>query len=422
MIIGASLTHNDKSKGWLNRWLEENIKYFDKWIILDDASSDGTFEELKKFNHEKMIIAQMPEETFKIDESKIRNILWQKIKEIAKEGDYVFVLDSDEIICPEFLKEKDRLTKINAVLTFKKIELWDEKNYRIDSLWSNYFDRMFPYRNMPWGYDKAQFHYPQIPAYAFLKMPRYNANVRVLHLAYSTEELRKAKYDFMMNNPQQKKDITYKHLQSINKTGVLKEYKEQIEMPKIFLAFFFSSLYKLPEGTKEFLKNHNYEKDKLDVVFYASNCSPKLVKDIEELDIEAKSVDFRLFNYREEEYNNKLKHRRSILKREFFINYGEKVLKNPEDYDYFLFVDGDFPIDEEFIMHHILLDKDVAIMRSLMKSFWLSKKAFVDSLNFKNDMIRDNENLALSSFLSNFQYFVWGSVFGSPFPINIKNS
>jgi hypothetical protein len=229
-IIGLSLTHNDQTKGWLEEWYKANSTYLDRWIILDDKSSDDTFKELKNLKEKYLEndvdthFYQTIEPIFKTHENKIREILWNKCRQIARPGDWVIVLDSDEILTPQFgLNIKQYLSKDHRLL-FKKLEIWDEDkiDYRVDGLWSNFFSRMFPFKDEEWGYYEKGFHHPQIPAYT-QSMKKINTCIPILHLAYYEEKFRQNKLKFMTENPQQKKDdINFKHLQTINTKPKLK--------------------------------------------------------------------------------------------------------------------------------------------------------------------------------------------------------
>jgi glycosyltransferase involved in cell wall biosynthesis len=264
MIICGSLTHNDKSKGWLNAWLDNNSKYVDKWVILDDFSDDGTYEELvaRQKADNKFVVAQTTEPTFTKNENQLRAMLWAMLRGVANEGDYILILDSDEQLTPEFKKIPSLIEKYPMCLySFKKYEMWDEDCYRVDGLWSNYFERMFPFQNLAWPLTNEGFHYPAVPLYA-LNLPRFNTDVGIKHLAYSSPMLRKKKYDFMINNSQQAKDINYYHLLTTLDFDNAKENVRLVrysddeikELPRIMLIYVASNLYKPHEQMVDFLK------------------------------------------------------------------------------------------------------------------------------------------------------------------------
>jgi hypothetical protein len=420
-IIGASLTHNDFSKGHLAKWFSKNSDYFDKWVILDDCSDDETFDTLKgtkQFGTCKMYIHQTDRPLFKEHENKIRKILWNKVREVAKPGDWILVLDSDEIICPEFIEKSKNIVKKKGLISFKKIEMWNKKDYRIDGLWSNYFDRMFPYEDREWGYDEKGFHFPQVPSYAFTEYPRFNSDIRIIHLAYDTPEKRKAKYDFMMNNPQQDKDITYYHLQTVMDLPVLKEYKEIPEHPKILLTFICANMFELPEITRKTLENLKYPKEKVDVLFLVSGSSGRLIRQVEDMEVMCNKNDFILINY-QEEFNNSIKDRKALLKKDFFEKYGEEKYK---EYEHIFIIDGEHHLEEQMIYHHLLTDKELLLNRRDVKVVSLSKRMFEKLVENKRYLflIGPTENLKIAELFNELGEYVWGAVYGPPFPLNVS--
>jgi hypothetical protein len=214
-IIIGSLTHNDETKGWLENWFKTNVKYADKFVILDDCSTDNTFKYLteQKTQHDNLFLYTTHEPTFAQNENEIRSILWEKIKLHAEEGDWVLILDSDELLQETFNMIRNNMSE-DCLLVFKKIELWEESKYRVDNLWSNYFERMFPFRNEYFGWEGKGFHHPQIPKYATM-LKRNNTLIPITHISYQTKELRNKKFDFMIRNDQQLQDISYYNFMTI---------------------------------------------------------------------------------------------------------------------------------------------------------------------------------------------------------------
>lgn len=103
----------------------ENIKYFDKCIILDTGSTDGTYEKLKTIDN--VIVFQ--EHISDIDFSKFRNNLLQKINETVK-CDAICYIDLDEVLT---LKDIDLLKEevfINNgdIKRFSIFRIEDDKN------------------------------------------------------------------------------------------------------------------------------------------------------------------------------------------------------------------------------------------------------------------------------------------------------
>lgn len=421
MLISGTIIYNEKNR-FLKQWLEEVPQYFDKMIILDDASDDGTFEYIKNskpYKEGKIILERNEKNMFKINECILRKTLWDLIRKNSKDNDFCIILDSDEIPCPELKDKLQEIIKNNiGLFSFKKIEMWDDKNYRIDGLWSNYFSRGFPiYINEEYGFEQSGFHFPPTPRYT-LSLRTINSDIRIKHLAYKSEELRKAKYDFMMNNSQQTKDITYYHLQTINEKAKCKEYKIVQDKPKILLAFICVNLYELPETTKQTLLSSTYPKENIDIVFLASGTSGKIINQIEELEAICEKNEFFLINYQEEEYNRQVQDRKATLKREFFDKYSEKYKK----YEHIFIIDGEYPFREDVIYHHLLTDKDTIINRVDTKVISLSKEIFKMLIEKRHYLFIKGpmENIKLGDIISNMDVYVWSAMYGPPFPLNVN--
>ena len=421
-LIIASLTHNDKSKGWLKTWLETNSKYADHWVIVDDASDDDSLKVMENFAKDnddiiKFHISQMPEPTFKTNENKIRETLWNKVSEVAEEGDLILVLDSDELLTEDFVNFKTMVNSIgctNPQFIFKKIEMWDEESYRIDGLWSNYFTRGFIYKKREWGYSGEGFHYPQIPHYAYNSGEVVNTDLRVKHLAYSTEELRKGKFDFMMNNPQQKKDITYHHLQTtLDKNPTLKKFKQIIDWPTLNLVIVCSNLYKLERQTIKTLNEHNYGGE-INVHFLISHSNQKLINQVMAMDLDVNKFVVDVKNF-EEDYKNSFQNREAILK-------GVFVDKTEFAFDEItIFIDGQKPITPALLKHLATIEKSAMIERNFFNVFAATGDVFnkMKEANIHRfQSTKEPFNTVVARKLIGEGINIWGYGSGAPFPIN----
>jgi glycosyltransferase involved in cell wall biosynthesis len=416
-LILASLVHNDFSKGWLSKWLDTNHQFCDAWVIVDDCSDDDTYQYIQQTNYENIHLHRMEEPTFKTNENKIRQFLWDKVKEIAEEGDVILVLDSDELLTDDFKNFREMVKQVrfnNPQFIFKKIELWNEEEYRVDGLWSNYFNRAFIFKNKDWGYSGEGFHYPQIPKYVFVSGEFVNTDLRIKHLAYSTSELRKEKYDFMMNNPQQKKDITYYHLQTtMDEHPVLKKFEQEIKWPELNIVLICNNTYKLDKRTLECLENHNY-KGKVNLYAYINNSNIKLINKILELDLKVEKFVVDIKNY-EEDFINKIPNKNAVLKREAFKALGF------EDDSWIIFIDGYKAVTPALLKHIITTDKEVVLERMFLNIFGVTGKVFnllKNNYDYMYDGEHHNFNFLMSEKLKGRGFKTWGIIGGAPFPIN----
>lgn len=406
MIIGMSLTHNDYSKDWLLDWLLINSKYVQLWVIVDDCSDDDTYNFIKRTKEQfklPIILYQTNKSTFIENENAIREFLWNKIREVAKDGDWIVNLDSDEVICPEFGDKIKKFLNLKNLLSFKKIEMWNRTHYNIAYMWSNYFTRMFPYINVEWGRHGSGFHTSCIPKEIENKFIRIPANIRIKHLGYSTEKLRKEKYDFMMEMKQQKKDgIDYYNLQTINKNPILKKYKDEYELPSLTIFIFCANLYRLPvETIQNFLLDSSYSKDKLRVIFIISFCDKALIEEAKWLKDSNPNYEYYIVTFKDENFFSIL-HNKYLILRNFVPN-----LVN--SYDYLMLVNGETSLTSERVYHNMLIEKDVIKDKNIVT---LSSNFPISKITTDQDII---------SYCKNNKILIWNSSFNEPFPIINEN-
>jgi hypothetical protein len=93
-IIGFLQVRNEVSTGHLQRFIERNLDLFDKLYVYDDASTDGTSDEIAE--HATVLI-RAQDSKFS-SELEIKSQLLERIKSECDEGDAILRLDADEIL------------------------------------------------------------------------------------------------------------------------------------------------------------------------------------------------------------------------------------------------------------------------------------------------------------------------------------
>lgn len=370
-IITLTIIRNEEGR-FLDEWLDNISSYSDYIVIVDDASTDNTPDVIeKRLKGTNYSLHRLKESLFKQDELKLRAILWEECRKIADEGDTIIVVDSDEMMCKEIQTMKKVLANIkeNISIGFKKIEMWDKENYRIDKLWSNYFIRGFKYRDETWGYkDTKGLHLPCIPAYAFLNPIVWNSGIRVKHLAYETEHLRKTKSEFALKNVAVDDEVNYPQLQSImDPEPKLKKFEQIISSPKVLMGISLSCHYDI-EGFLNNLKKIMYNPKKLKVNFYIYKCHPQVFRQLEKFAQGSESeVKVVIQNFKDDFYNKPCT--RQVV--EMMYN-----LKGEEGYDFYMGVTHDATISSSTMVDLISTDRDIVFMtgKGYAKGIYMSKE------------------------------------------------
>lgn len=233
MLIAGMICKNEFSR-YLKEVVFNLLDFVDKLIILDDKSDDETYEWLKFIQtidikaKKKIILYQMPKSVFRTDEYLIRTTLWQKIKNISKNGDWILINDADEIIEQKYHNKILNLISSNNKFTsvgMRLYNMWSETEYRDDGAWSPKVDikrRLFKFKPKDtWLYDR-KFACGEVPRYVFQEN-LFISDIRLKHLAYMKEVDRIRKHKIYMEIDGGKFHAKY-HLESIIQNPILKKY------------------------------------------------------------------------------------------------------------------------------------------------------------------------------------------------------
>lgn len=179
----------------LDRWLEETDKYADKIIIIDDDSTDGTFEKCRDYS-DKIVIKRTDFDDFYTQEQFMNDEVWELVRKHAKKDDWILALDSDEFLEPSFLTMKDSLLNNNAFKCYSLqfIHMWTEDSFRIDGVWGGrWVPRLFRFEDRSLKFNLVKgVHMGGLPIYikSWVKIP---ISCGTLHYGYATDEMRKFK-------------------------------------------------------------------------------------------------------------------------------------------------------------------------------------------------------------------------------------
>lgn len=198
LVIGF-LVYNEEHK-FLKEFLEKINQLTDKIIAVDDGSTDNSIEICSKYTSE---IYQTNRLMTK-DESILRSTLWNKCTQMCNDGDYILIIDCDELLTQNSINNFEKTIKIGEslggdALAWRKYDMWSQTQYREDPpLWQAHFNPVVwcvKYKkNYDYYWNPAKLHCGSLPINAFYYA--FPSNLQVQHMAYSTLELRQEKAKF----------------------------------------------------------------------------------------------------------------------------------------------------------------------------------------------------------------------------------
>ena len=173
------------------RWLENIGSLVDEIVVVDNGSTDGTFEILKA--HPKVVLI---ERTEGFDEGRDKNMLYAMAR--RRKADWLFWLDVDEIFEEAFTREKllNLITKKKVKrYFFRRFHFVDEENYNSEWYWLKYCsspDRVL-WRDQKSGYfENIKFNNALVKG---IKGKTTISHFRLKHLGYIYKDEVKKKID-----------------------------------------------------------------------------------------------------------------------------------------------------------------------------------------------------------------------------------
>jgi hypothetical protein len=194
----------------LDGFLENMSQYFDGIILLDDESTDGTYEHA---THEKLLL-KVQKKRLCFNDLENRTILLDLASFFHSR--WFCFMDIDERFDNRFADFS--FTSINNcdVAIFRIVHLWDSKKYyNSEYPYSNkgIQQRIRMFRNigrMQIVTEKTKLHFPATP---YWSRPFYS-NTLILHYGLLDKEKRLKKYHFYLHEDTEKDQTNYKHFLS----------------------------------------------------------------------------------------------------------------------------------------------------------------------------------------------------------------
>jgi hypothetical protein len=220
-IHGCSLVRNEAGKDrWLHQFLTQMKLICDRVVILDDASTDNTFEICESYGFE---MHENTKNLWKENELEARQYLWDKTIEDAQIGDWILCLDADELFVPEHIPFVEYLFKglqkyhCNAI-GFNLYDMWSDTHYREDYYWQahlKFWAMAVKLEKKEYQWLNQKLHCGRFPLNSADKcIPSY---IPIKHMGWSKEEHRIKKY------------ARYMEVDSDGKNGILEQYKSILD-------------------------------------------------------------------------------------------------------------------------------------------------------------------------------------------------
>lgn len=206
-ITVSMIVHNEE-KRYLVKVLEAAKKYTNKFVIIDDASTDGTADLCKKVLKDCELKLVINEHSLFSNEYKLRKKQWDET--ISTKPGWILFLDADEILEKNFKDKLPYLLKNKDLdyYSFRVYDMWNETSYREDAYWKNDTYHRFMVRYQPkynYKFLKKKQHCGRMPANV-ANMNGAEYDIKVKHLGWMNEIDREKKYNRYMNLD---KDGTY---------------------------------------------------------------------------------------------------------------------------------------------------------------------------------------------------------------------
>ncbi|MBQ7056236.1 MAG: glycosyltransferase family 2 protein [Alphaproteobacteria bacterium] len=220
-LIAITIVRNESSN-YLRSWLENISNFADYHIFVDDASDDSTpdiiKEHLKKYPGE-LHIRKTP--LFIKNEPLLRSELWDYTRRVARQGDWILIVDADEFYDETLLRLKPKLLANKFpnidVVKVSCLDMWNSTSFRKDGYWSPFYTavRLIRFYDVDFGANNTSLHMPAYPSSTDISK-NLRKFVPMMHFAYLRSADRLRRYNFYKSNVSPDENKTaYMHALSI---------------------------------------------------------------------------------------------------------------------------------------------------------------------------------------------------------------
>lgn len=220
------------------RYLEDVLRAaadaVDFYVIIDDASTDGTAELCERLLRDKPhVIVKNPESLFHT-EYLLRGKLWQEVEK--HDPGWILSLDADDVLpdyAPAVIRRLVQSPSVDC-FCFPKCDMWNENEYRDDALWcahKNYYPFLMRYApGHEYHWRQTNQHCGSYPLEQSM-VARANIDLYIKHYGWARQEDREAKYRrYLQLDPGGKIGSMEQYGSILDEAPVLRRYDE---LPKL---------------------------------------------------------------------------------------------------------------------------------------------------------------------------------------------
>lgn len=229
--LTAMMIVRNEANRYLKMVLDDLVQYVDEIVILDDNSTDNTYELCATYP-KVVVLDRVRKGEFGQDESVPRWSLWQAT--LRTNPDWILAVDADEVFENRF-KSVVR-SMINQTTydwyAFRFYHFWHSMtHYRVDKLWApiNYGPRLVRYiPGARYTWHDKRLHGGSIPPNIYYDYPGRQSDIRIKHYGYAAgpEETRR-KYEWYVARDPSSQFCPREHYDSmLDPEPVLEEWKE----------------------------------------------------------------------------------------------------------------------------------------------------------------------------------------------------
>jgi glycosyltransferase involved in cell wall biosynthesis len=214
---------------YLRQVLEHAKQYIDKFVIIDDASTDNTIDIIESALAGTEYVLIRNDKSLFENEVMLRKKQWNCT--IATNPDWIMFLDADDMLDDEIIRVKKWLMDNNSVdaYCFRLYDFWKDGYYRDDEYWSAHH-RYTPFMIRYQPYFKYRFknfrqHCGRMPK-NILMLPFVNLpTIKVKHFGWLRDDDKINKYN------------RYRLLDPNGKFGNLKQYDSILDKEPNLVKF-----------------------------------------------------------------------------------------------------------------------------------------------------------------------------------------